>query len=118
MVPGDDEQAILAEMETVEETVKEIGDPGVLLREAPVRGVAGETDQVDRAVLDENLQILLPTVAENPAPTPRLALTRSPLVEIGQVKDAQPVAWLVQETSGIGTVRLQFSAFIGPEPEG
>jgi len=110
VVPGDDEEAVFVEMKAVEEAGEEIGDSGVLLREAPVRGVAGETDQVDWAVLEKDAQVLRPTVAENPAATPRLGLPRSPFVEIGQVEDAQPVAWLGQETS------LVFFASGSPSP--
>jgi hypothetical protein len=99
VVARDDEEAVAVEMEASEEAVEEVGDLGVLLREAPIRGVTREADEIDRAVLEENPEVVLPGGAENTPAAPWLVLPRSPLVEIGQVEDAQPVAWLGQGTS-------------------
>ena len=96
MVAGDGEEAVFAEVEAGEEAFEEVGGLGVFLREAPVGGVAGEADEVDRTVLEEDGQILLPTIAKNATAAPGLGLPRTPLVEVGHMEDTQPVAWLGQ----------------------
>lgn len=105
VVAGDGEEAVPAKAEEVQDRLEPLRDALVLLGFSPVGGVAGEGDEVDRAVLGEMADVLEPGVPEDAFPPPGLVLAAGAFVKVGDVEDAK----IVDEESSVVCFRYSYS---------
>jgi hypothetical protein len=95
VVTRDDEESIHPELEPLHQTLEEAGGSLVLIWPPPIGDVTGKANQIYLPVLQQLAEIVLPSITENPPPPPRLVFSVSALVEIGDVKDAKGVVFML-----------------------